>query len=97
MGSAVDGGGSLSEFRRLKRLKLAETDAFCLWERSPVPEEEPLLLHEDTTAGGAASGHEAAPAAAALRNPALTALDDEELALFMCALAIAGLASNAQV
>jgi hypothetical protein len=96
--AAVHGGGSFSEFRRLKRLKLAETDAFCLWGRSPSPEEEGLLCQEDDTARGAASGHEAAPSAAPQRSPALAALDGEELALFMCAEATASLLeSNAQV
>lgn len=81
---------SYSEFRRLKRLRLAELDqTYAFWPRSPSPEDEPLLrdgsAEQDGTErnGECTNGH--AAAAAPRRNPALEAATQEELSLFMCA------------
>lgn len=77
-----------AEFRRLKRLRLAEDAALTIWPRSPSPELEPLLA-EDDSAAAAAPGQPAAAAAAATevvaeQDPEAAKLDQAELALFMC-------------
>jgi hypothetical protein len=82
---------SYSEFRRLKRLKLAESSRFTFWPRSPTPEPEALLATDDADGSdgvaAGANGRTKQPREP-VRNPALTALDQEELSLFMCAPAV---------
>jgi hypothetical protein len=86
-------GASYSDFRRLKRLRLANENRFTIWGPSPSPEPEPLLEESDPdVAGRAADGPVTADAAnggeQAGRSEELQALDQEELALFMCAPAL---------
>jgi hypothetical protein len=79
-------GASYSDFRRLKRVRLADDGRFTIWGPSPSPEREALLEESDTSA---AQGDAAAEAASnrlkvPLRNKDVEALDREELSLFMC-------------
>ena len=78
--------GSYAEFRRLKRLKLAEDPEFLIWARSPSPMAEPLLAPPEAAAaaGTAATAPRREGKAAAEVLPEQKALDDEETALFLC-------------
>lgn len=87
--------GSFGDFRRRKRLRLTELPAFRFWPRSPPPEDEPLLRDDSpegvdgqaTAAGGANNGRagRGGDEREQRLDPAATALEQAELALFMCA------------
>jgi hypothetical protein len=84
------------DFRRLKRLRLAEEAAgaaFAFWPRSPLPQDEPLLRAEASAAAAVENDEAGASvracaaarvAEAEARDPAEQALEVQEVGLFMC-------------
>lgn len=73
---------SLTEYRQLKRKKMAERCEWLIWERSPPPMDEPLLQEEEEEPENAPAG--VADADEPAKSPQEEALDQEELMLFWC-------------